>query len=148
MMKIFAQSKYLCKTDSRYEPARELLSANPIRSGANMLQRMNMPWYIKARQIMRAKEIKGFELAAAIGKSAGVVSQYLNGKRQPPTEVLREIAVVLETTIADLIENDQRFAATEDEQKALVMIRKIDKDKRSLAISLLATLLDDKKPQS
>ena len=97
---------------------------------------------------MRAKEIKGFELAAAIGKSAGVVSQYLNGKRQPPTEVLREIAVVLETTIADLIENDQRFAATEDEQKALVMIRKIDKDKRSLAISLLATLLDDKKPQS
>ena len=100
----------------------------------------NLP--LKLRYLMGAKKIQNKELAALIGKTPQTVSGYINltNPVQPPIEVLRKIAEVLDRTVEYLVSENDPAQPPNDELGRLMQLLK---QKNPAQYNLIRDLIDN-----
>ena len=98
------------------------------------------PWYDKAREIMRDKDMNIRELSDRLGLTPGGAGHYLSGRRHPKPGMLRQIAKELNVSIAELVEDDPSFARDAKESELLDLFRAVDDADKAAALAMLKGL--------
>lgn len=62
----------------------------------------------RIKGVLEERGIKQTWLAQQLNKSFAMVNAYAQNRRQPSLEVLREIAIILDVDVRDLIESTKR----------------------------------------
>lgn len=99
-----------------------------------------VPWYVKARTVMAARDISIRVLSDALHLTPGAVGHYLSGRRHPKPGMLRQIAKELHVSVSELIEDDPSFARDDLEKEALDLLRLVPESQRSAALAMLRGL--------
>lgn len=80
------------------------------------------------------------DLAEAIGTTASGAGHYLAGRRHPKPGMLKLIAIALDMSVSELIEDDPDFARNEEEKSVLETLRRIPVEQRQAALAMLKAL--------
>jgi len=98
---------------------------------------MSTPWHIKARKLAKDRGLSYQEMADRLGVSKAAVGHWMSGRHDPSLPRLQEIATMLETSLSDLVAEDDRFMRNEDEVRAVKSIREMPEDYRAQALAML-----------
>lgn len=109
---------------------------------------MRTPWYIKARQHAKALGLSYQAMADRLGVSKPTVGHWMTGRHYPPLPKLREIAQMLETSVADLVAEDERVAVTDTEWAAIRAIREMPAEYRPQAVAMVRAFLASLPPDT
>jgi len=113
----------------------------------DLMERPMIPWYEKARSLMRAKNMTIRELSDKLDRTPGGIGHYLSGRRDPKPGMLRQIARELNVSVSELIEDDPSFARDAVEHEVLELIRAMDETNKPAALAMLRGLSrDEDKP--
>ena len=138
-----------CKSvhDSKFNQAKpkaqaqSLAKLDHVRLDLEHTKRMNIPWYVKARERVDALGMQRQQFAERMGVTKGLVTQWFQGRTTPPIKRFPKMAEVLDMTVAELIADDETFAKTITELSALRMIRELPEEQHDAALELFATLI-------
>lgn len=109
-----------------------------------------MTWSLTVRALMRQRGITQQELADRLGVTQGAVAHWLNGRRRPTLEVLKEIAQALGVTPASLM-NGEAAAPSGDPERLPIPLLALDQvaplinnqSASPTAVSAIASLVPD-----
>lgn len=98
------------------------------------------PWYVKAKELLKARDIKLAQLGDILGVSGSAAGHYLKGRRHPKPGMLKKIAEAAGVSVSELIEDDPSFARDQYEHDVLETLREIPEDRRESALAMLRGL--------
>lgn len=107
-----------------------------------------MKWYEVVTRLMRDRNVRHADAAAALGISRQAVSHKLSGLRPTTTDELEIIAGLLGVTMQDLIGGDVRYVADERTREVVDLFAKLDQEQREAflrALRLSAERADGRK---
>jgi transcriptional regulator with XRE-family HTH domain len=98
---------------------------------------MSEPWYIKARRLAKDMDLSYQSMADALGVQKSTVGHWMTGRHFPSLARLEKIAAMLNTSVPDLVADDDRFARDELESNLLHEIRETPAEYRAQALAML-----------
>lgn len=119
-----------------------------IRYGSRCLGKvfgMTTPWYIKARTIRKAKNITYQQIADELGVTEGAVGHWMTGKRSPDLKTIKGIAVMLDTSLSELLEDDPYYLQSQNERDIVDLYRQLPESQHETIARIIKSLIPESK---
>ncbi|MBB1074501.1 helix-turn-helix transcriptional regulator [Rhodoferax sp. 4810] len=99
-------------------------------------------WYQVATERRKALGITYEQIAAALGVSKSTVGHWFTGRNRPLFDTIREIAKVLDTTVAELTSEDPYFVTDDLERDILYCVRETPPEYRKQLANVVKAYKD------
>jgi len=98
---------------------------------------INVPWYIKARRRAKDLDLSYQAMADRLDVTKSRVGHWMIGRHYPSLRMLGEIAAMLETSVSELISEDEYYIRSEIELDAVRIIRETPAEYQGQAVAML-----------
>ena len=98
---------------------------------------MAQHWYDKAKEIAHRKGITYQQIADRLGVEKATVGHWMVGRNQARIDQIRKIAMALDTTLTELVNDDPCYVEDSTERRILETIRELPAEYRAQAETML-----------
>ncbi|WP_417511337.1 helix-turn-helix domain-containing protein [Methylophaga sp.] len=95
-------------------------------------------WHKKTKKLLKQKKITMSELGEKLGFAQSSISMKLIGKRETSLDEAINIAAILEVSLSELINEDEKLLTDDDEQTIIETYRNLTAPEKSLFLKLVA----------